>query len=216
MLWGSSRSGTTKNRAPLARSAERFPAAGLRCPLGEVADLSMTGLRARCRGRPALQRGDAMTLMIESDSQRIRVSGKAVWVRRVGLRTFEVGVQFFDVRPGIASALAQLARYGFIPAGGIGPGGAEPAPAAASAARPVTAAVEIEDLYAVFGVARDASDEVIRDTYHALARRFHPDVCEEPGAQERFTLISKAYSVLRDADRRSRYDAMLARAGRAA
>lgn len=173
----------------------------------------MTGLRARCRGRPALQAGDAMTLVIESDTQCIRVSGRAVWVRRVGLRTFEMGVHFLDVRPGIAAALSQLARYGFIPAGGVAPA-AEEAPAAA--ARPITAVVEIEDLYAVFGVARDASDDAIRDTYHALARRYHPDVCTEPGAQERFTLISKAYSVLRDADRRRRYDEMLSRAGRAA
>ncbi len=213
MGWGGSSPNSGNARPPVARAAQRFPAIGLRCPLGDVADLSMTGLRARCRGRPALQPGDAMTLVIESDTQCIRVSGRAVWVRRVGLRTFEVGVQFFDVRPGIAAALSQLARYGFIPAGGVGPAIAQEAPAAA---RPVTATVEIEDLYEVFGVARNASDDTIRETYHALARRYHPDVCTEPGAQERFTMISKAYSVLRDADRRRRYDAMLARAGRAA
>lgn len=184
---------------------------GLRCPLGEVADLSMTGLRAKCRGRPDLQCGDAMTLVIESDTQCIRVTGRLVWVRRAGLRTFEVGVQFVDVRPGIAAAIAQLARYGFIPSGGEAAIPIDPPPA-----RAVTAAVEIEDLYAVFGIPRDASDDTIRDTYHMLARRYHPDVCTEPGAEERFTLISKAYSVLRDSDRRKRYDAMLARSGRAA
>lgn len=183
--------------------------AGLRCPLGEVVDLSVTGLRAQRRGRPGPQAGDVVTLIIESETQCIRVSARVVWIRRAGLRTFGVGVQFVDVRPGIAMALGQLARYGFIPSGGEAP--PESAPA-----RPMTAIIEIEDLYAVFGVARDASDETIRDTYHALARRYHPDVCAEAGAGERFALISKAYSVLRDRDRRRRYDAMLAESGKAA
>lgn len=173
----------------------------------------MKGLRARTRGRPDLRAGDALTLIIESDSQCIRVSGRAVWVRRAGLRTFETGIQFVDVRPGIAAALSQLARYGFITADGAPP----PAgPEQAQHARPLTAIVEVEDLYAIFGVPRDADEATIRETYHRLARQHHPDVCTDTDGPEKFTLISKAYSVLRDPDRRRRYDAMLERAGRAA
>lgn len=193
------------------RGTERFPAVGLKCPMGEVVDLSVTGLRARSRGRPELKPGDSVTLVVESESQQIRVTGRAVWVKRAGWRSFEIGVQFVDVRPGIAAALGQLAQYGFVPSGGAAAGYKASAPPPK-----VRAVVEIEDLYTIFGVPRDANDDQIRETYHALARKYHPDVCTDTEAQDRFTLISKAYSILRDPDRRQRYDQMLARANRAA
>ena len=66
---------------------------------------------------------------------------------------------------------------------------------------------EKRDLYAVLGVARDASADVIRKAYRKLARRHHPDV--NPGdkaAEERFKEISEAYDVLSDAEKRRNYD----------
>lgn len=195
------------------RSNERFPAVGLKCPMGDVMDLSITGLRARSRHRPEMKPGDSVTLVVESESQQIRVTGRAVWVKRAGWRAFEIGVQFIDVRPGIAAALGQLAQYGFVASGGAA---AAYQPSTPPPPPKIRAVVEIEDLYAIFGVTREASDDLIRETYHALARKHHPDVCQDPQSQQQFALISKAYSVLRDPDRRSRYDQMLTRANRAA
>ena len=66
---------------------------------------------------------------------------------------------------------------------------------------------EKRDLYAVLGVARDASADVIRKAYRKLARRHHPDV--NPGdkaAEERFKEISEAYDVLSDTEKRRNYD----------
>ena len=67
-------------------------------------------------------------------------------------------------------------------------------------------AVQFHDYYDALGVARDASDEDIRRAYRKLARQYHPDVNNERGAEDRFKEISEAYEVLRDPDKRERYD----------
>ena len=53
---------------------------------------------------------------------------------------------------------------------------------------------------------RDASEEDIRRAYRKLARENHPDVNKDPGAEDRFKEISEAYEVLRDPEKRERYD----------
>jgi curved DNA-binding protein len=68
--------------------------------------------------------------------------------------------------------------------------------------------VAFRDYYESLGVPRDASPEEIRRAYRALARAHHPDVNKEAGAEDRFKEISEAYEVLRDPDKRERYDRM--------
>ena len=67
-------------------------------------------------------------------------------------------------------------------------------------------AVAFRDYYEVLGVPRDASNEDIRRAYRKLARQYHPDVNKDPGAEDRFKEISEAYEVLRDPEKRERYD----------
>jgi curved DNA-binding protein len=67
-------------------------------------------------------------------------------------------------------------------------------------------AVGFRDYYETLGVDRDASEEDIRRAYRRLARENHPDVNRDPEAEDRFKEISEAYEVLRDPDRRERYD----------
>jgi curved DNA-binding protein len=66
--------------------------------------------------------------------------------------------------------------------------------------------VAFQDYYEALGVPRDASEEDIRRAYRKLARQYHPDVNKEPGAEDRFKEISEAYEVLRDREKRERYD----------
>ncbi len=62
------------------------------------------------------------------------------------------------------------------------------------------------DCYQTLGVARDADAETLKKAYRRLARQYHPDVNKDPGAEEKFKEISRAYEVLSDPQTRARYD----------
>lgn len=62
------------------------------------------------------------------------------------------------------------------------------------------------DYYEMLGVSRDADKEDLKRAYRKLARKYHPDVNKEPGAEERFKEINRAYEVLSEPEMRSRYD----------
>lgn len=64
-----------------------------------------------------------------------------------------------------------------------------------------------KDFYSVLGVKRDASEKDIRSAYRKLARQHHPDV--NPGdaaAETKFKEINGAYEVLKDKEKRAKYD----------
>lgn len=64
----------------------------------------------------------------------------------------------------------------------------------------------LENLYAVLGVAPNASDEEIKKVYRSLAMRYHPDRNDAPAAAVRFKSVAKAYEILSDRAKRDEYD----------
>jgi len=60
-----------------------------------------------------------------------------------------------------------------------------------------------EDYYEILGVSEDASQEEIKKAYRKLAHEHHPD---KGGDEEKFKKINKAYQVLSDEEKRSKYD----------
>jgi molecular chaperone DnaJ len=62
------------------------------------------------------------------------------------------------------------------------------------------------DYYEVLGVDRSASQQDIKKAYRQMARRYHPDVSDEPDAESHFKEINEAYQVLSDPEKRNAYD----------
>ena len=66
--------------------------------------------------------------------------------------------------------------------------------------------MKYKDYYEILGVKRDAKEAEIKSAYRKLARKYHPDVNKEKGAEEKFKDINEAYEVLGDKEKRQRYD----------
>jgi molecular chaperone DnaJ len=67
--------------------------------------------------------------------------------------------------------------------------------------------MEYKDYYKILGVDKSASIKDIKKSYRQLARQYHPDV--NPGdkaAETKFKEINEAYEVLKDDDKRKKYD----------
>lgn len=63
------------------------------------------------------------------------------------------------------------------------------------------------DYYEVLGISKDAGEAEIKKAYRKLAVKYHPD--KNPGnkdAEEKFREATEAYEILKDSDKRSKYD----------
>src|SRR3989337_1001797 len=67
--------------------------------------------------------------------------------------------------------------------------------------------MDFKDYYKVLGVDKKASDEDIKKAYRTLARKYHPDTNKtDKDAETKFKDISEAYEVLKDPEKRRKYD----------
>src|SRR5690606_41319398 len=69
----------------------------------------------------------------------------------------------------------------------------------------------VKDYYQIPGLEPNAGEGEIESAYRRLARKFHPDVSKEPGAEDKFKAVNEAYEALRDPQKRAAYDQLRAR-----
>lgn len=69
-------------------------------------------------------------------------------------------------------------------------------------------AFKFQDYYEILGVNRNCSKQQLTHAYRQLARKRHPDVNKDPGAEEQFKQLNEAYEVLKDPEKRKRYNTL--------
>lgn len=66
--------------------------------------------------------------------------------------------------------------------------------------------MDYKDYYKILGVEKNVSANDLKKKYRKLARKYHPDVNKDPGAEQTFKDIGEAYEVLKDPKKRKAYD----------
>ena len=66
--------------------------------------------------------------------------------------------------------------------------------------------MKFNDYYAILGVPKNADEKTIKKAYRKLARKYHPDINHESGAEQKFKEAAEAYEVIGNPENRKKYD----------
>lgn len=180
----------------------------LSCPLGEVMDISASGVRILCKTKPPFTEGAVSTIKFAFKGGQLPVSVQERWRKRKGFRGgYEIGLKFVSNPPNVMKAIGSLVKFGFLCPDAVA--GDAPKPKPDHKTKPkakLRVSVDLPDYYAALNVSPDADNQQVQTAYRQLARQYHPDANKDPGAQDKFIRICEAYKVLSDPDQRESYD----------
>jgi hypothetical protein len=186
------------------RAAPRQSTDTLSCLLGDVVDISKSGVQICCKSKPPFSEGAVTTLMFSFSDGKLPVSVQERWRKRRFLRRgYLIGLKFVNNSPNVMNAIESLVMFGFLCPDAVADEQPKPKPKAKPKLR-VT--VDLPDYYAVLCIQPHADGTQVHAAYRLLARQYHPDANKDPGAQDRFISICEAYKVLSDPDQRKSYD----------
>lgn len=80
------------------------------CTLGDVLDLSASGVRVLIRGRVRLKKDSVTPMLLEIGDAVAPVKAKVVWISRAGWFRHTAGLQFVDLTPEQRARVAQIAQ----------------------------------------------------------------------------------------------------------
>lgn len=184
------------------RRAERHNSDVVTCDLGNIVNLSAGGVRITGKGKLPFRAGQTGRLRLAAAGGALTLTAQTVWVKRKGLRGYDMGLRFIDLKPGMGRIIESMAKFGFFSRDT----GADENSSGKFGRAKVQATFQVPDHYGTLGVDESASGDEIQLAYRRLAMKYHPDVCREPDAHRRFSEIAEAYEVLRDPDRRRMFD----------
>lgn len=199
---------------PKVARAQRFATQGFTCMLGEILDLSASGMKVQCARKPELDRGKVLGMTVSSAFQRVSVQARVAWVSAAPAGIgWHIGLQFVNLPRAAATAIEAMARYGFAAIEEPGPrrGRSIDAAREQNAAKPrpmLQAGIDCENLYALLGLNATADEEQITAAYHKRLEEFQKTSGKRLDSAERIDLLNKAYSILNDPRSRAEYDRM--------
>lgn len=100
-------------RPPSAKDARkhgRLACELLHCTLGEVLDISASGMRVKHRGRFSTAKGETITTTIQVGATKIPAKVKIAWVRRAGFWSHQIGLEFVEMTDESRKVITQIGR----------------------------------------------------------------------------------------------------------
>jgi hypothetical protein len=144
--------------------------------------------------------GQEIQLELSAPTDGMSLRARVIRIHPGGGGRYDVAAEFIGLSAGEAAALENLARYGKRKVPG--------AFANEDTREKLIAALRLPDYYDLLGLSHGCRVDEVHAAYRLMARKFHPDICREPDAQERFCLINDAHATLSDPERRREYDAL--------
>lgn len=97
-------------KGPNNRRHGRVKCQDLSCTLGEVLDLSASGMRVRRAGNPIVRKGERFSMTVQTLDGPMLAPVEVTWIRKTGWRRHEVGLSFIEIGAALSAALATMAR----------------------------------------------------------------------------------------------------------